>query len=115
MSKIPVITERQVAPAAPYNPQQVVVPDMNAVPKALSNLGESVTKVGGALYEMQDRKDKFDYSLAYSKFLQRGIAFENDLDRDTDFQNLQKKYKEGMAKIKQETLGSLGSNQYAPN
>jgi len=115
MSKIPIITERQVAPAAPYNPQQVVVPDMNAVPKALSNLGESVTKVGGALYEMQDRKDKFDYSLAYSKFLQRGIAFENDLKQDPDFQNLPKKYKEGMAKIKEETLGSLGSNQYAPN
>lgn len=115
MSKIPVITERQVAPAAPYNPQQVVVPDMNAVPKALSNLGESVTKVGGALYEMQDRKDKFDYSLAYSKFLQRSIAFQNDLDQDPDFQNLPKKYKEGMAKIKQETLGSLGNNQYAPD
>ena len=115
MSKIPVITERQVAPAAPYNPQQVVVPDMNAAPKALSNLGESITKVGGALYEMQDRKDKFDYSLAYSKFLQRGIAFENDLQQDKDFENLPKKYKEGMAKIKQETLGSLGNNQYAPN
>lgn len=115
MSKIPVITERQVAPAAPYNPQQVVVPDMNAVPKALSNLGESVTKVGGALYQLQDRKDKFDYSLAYSKFLQKGIAFENDLKQDPDFQNLPKKYKEGMAKIKQETLAEVGNNNYAPN
>jgi hypothetical protein len=115
MSRIPVITERQIAPAAPYNPQQVVVPDMNAVPKALSNLGESITKTGGALYEMQDRKDKFDYSLAYSKFLQKSIAFQNDIDQSPDFVNSPKNYKEGMAKIKQETLGEIGSNRYAPN
>lgn len=113
MSKIPVITERQVAPAAPYNPQQVVVPDMNAVPKALSNLGESVTKVGGALYEIQDRKDRFNSSIAYSKFLQKSIALQNDLDQDPDYENLLKKYREGMAKIKQETLGGLGNNEYS--
>jgi len=115
MSKIPTTTERPIAPAAPYNPQQVVVPEMNAVPKALSNLGESLNQAGGAIYQMQDRKDKFDYSLAYSKFLQKSIAFQNDLDQDPDFQNLPKKYKEGMAKIKQETLEEFGENRYSPN
>jgi hypothetical protein len=114
MSKIPYITERAVPQAQGLNSVPVTVADTSAVPQATAQLGQSLMKAGEAISVIKERQDKFNYSIAYSKFLQKSINYQNDLDQDPDYTNAPQKYKEGMAAIKDQALKELGSNNYAP-
>lgn len=115
MQNIPYNTERAVLQTQGLSPVPVTVADTSAVPKAAAELGNSLTKAGETIYEIKDRKDKYNYSLAYSKFLRDSIDFQNNLEQDPDYENTPQKYKEGLAQIKSNALKNLGSNEYAKN
>lgn len=115
MSKIPYNTERAVPQAQGLSAVPVAVADTSAVPEATAKLGNSLAKVGEAALEIKDRQDKFNYSIAYSKFLQKSIEYQNNLEQDPDYINAPQKYKEGLAEIKAQSLKELGSNSYAEN
>jgi hypothetical protein len=110
MSKLPTIQERPIPQAAPYNPQQVMVADTNAVPKAVAQFGQSLGQVGEAAIRIDEQRNRFEYSLAKSKFLQASTEIQRNVENDPDFEKMPQRYKEDMLKIRQDILSSSDLN-----
>jgi hypothetical protein len=110
MSKLPTVQERPIPQAAPYNPQQVVVADTNAVPKAMAQLGQNLVQLGETAIRIDEQRNRFEYSLAKSKFLQAATEIERNVESDPDFEKMPQKYKEEMLKAKQDVLADSKLN-----
>lgn len=114
MTKLPSAVEQRQIPDAPgLTTPQVVSADTSQVYGAVNQLGKTLDSSGELAHKIGSQQDKFNYSVARSKFLQQSVDLENQLDNDPDYANLPKKYEEGMAKIKEDTLGALGQNHYS--
>lgn len=111
--ELPQITQRQIPDAQVLAAPQVVSVDNNQVASAVNNLGKTLEGGADLAYKTGLQRDKFNYSIARSKFLQQSVDLQNQLENDPDYANLSQKYEEGMAKIKTDTLQELGSNSQA--
>lgn len=114
MSKLPYAVEQRDIPNAPgLALPDVASVDNSAVFRAQDQLGKSLEATADVVHKIGEQRDKFNYSVARSKFLQRSADLHNELENSSDYENLPTKYKEGMEKIKQDTLAQLGNNSKA--
>lgn len=116
--KFPTVQERPVPSGGGFNPIQAQAPDLSAPLKANAQLGETISQasanIGGAVENFRARKDRFNYTIARSKFLQDSINLENEINNDPDFINSPTKYKEKSNELKQKYISDLGNNRFAP-
>lgn len=113
MRNLPQIQERDISRPTGVGNIGVTQFDNTQVAKATQQLGQDLQKIGSGLAEMSDNRDKFNYSIARSNFLRESIKFQNDLDNDPNYNNLDQKYREGMANIKSGILDKLGNTRYS--
>ncbi len=113
MSKLPQIEQRNIPDAPGFTAPRVVSAETSQVPNALNKLGQTLEASGEIAHKIGEQTEKFNYSIARSKFLQQSVDLQNTLENDPDYANLPKKYDEGMQKIKEQTLGELGSNNHS--
>ena len=114
MSRLPYAVDQRQTPNAPgLSLPSIASADTSQAPAAMNQLGKTLEGVGNVAMQLQGQKDRFNYSIARSKFLQKSVELENQLENDPDYSNLPTKYSEGITKIKQETLGDLGKNTKA--
>lgn len=116
--KFPIIEERPTPNAGQFNPIQASVADLSAPLKAQQQLGETIERgaqvLGASVEQFRIREEKFNYSLARSKFIQDSVNIQNELQNDPDFVSHPEKYQQKTAELKQQSLQSLGNNRFVP-
>lgn len=116
--KFPIDLNRATPSQGQFNPIQAQVPDLTAPMQATQQLGQTIQKgaheLGAAVEQFKIRQDKFNYTVARSKFIQDSVNLQNEIENDSDYINSPAKYQEKMAELKQKHVESLGSNKFAP-
>lgn len=109
MPRLPTIEDlgQRPTPQA-YTGKPITVPNAGAVADAVGGIGEVAFKAGA---QALDEQDKLEAATGRSKFLTGKIALESDLENDTDFDTKEKRYSEGVAKLRADTLAGIKSGR----
>lgn len=115
--KFPTVQERPTPNAGQFNPVQANVADLSAPLKAQQQLGETIERgaqiLGASAEQFRIREEKFNYSLARSKFIQDSVNLQTQLQSDPDFISYPEKYREKTQELKQKYVQDLGNNRFA--
>lgn len=113
MPQLPQILENQTPQDSGPATTPVVTPQGDAVSKAMAGLGQEIQKTGATIFEIKDRRDKYNYSMARSSFYRQVADLENSVKDDPDYTSMSVKYQQGVKDIKGKLLESLGDNRFS--
>lgn len=70
-------------------------------------LGQAAAELGRTIQGVEEKRDRFRYSKARSAYLQADIQARREMEQDEDWETLEQRYRERMAKAKSESAGMI--------
>lgn len=112
MARLPTLDDLGARPTPVSNRSIASNGQAGAVGAAVSNLGETVSKIG---QYFADKEDKLDGAKAKAALIKGSLDLQKQLQDDPDYETAEQRYAEGMKKVRDEAAGLIrnGGNRRA--
>lgn len=108
MARLPNVSDLGARPIPSARRSIATVRNAGAVADAAGQFGETAAQAGE---QQLQNEDKMEAATARSKWMADKIALESEFENDQDFDTQEKRYGEGVAKLRQEVAGGIKSNR----